>query len=88
LASANPGTGWPSQNIDGLAHDHPFLFTEHAGWNGAIGYWTRDDALIVSHSSIEALTSGAALLDALELANAISDTYDAVDHPEWIEKLG
>ncbi len=43
---------------------------------------TRDDALIVSYSTIGLPNPDAALMNAIDLANAMNDAYDQVDRPE------
>jgi outer membrane protein assembly factor BamB len=75
-------SGWETQKVKGLDHDHTCLTIEQTSWSEAICYMTRDDALIVSSSGVSLPNADAALLNAVDLTNAMNDAYDDVDRPD------
>lgn len=75
-------SGWESKKGKGLEHNHACLTIEYSSSSEAVCYMTRDDALIVSYSSITLPNPDAALLNAIDLAQVMSDTYDEVDRPD------
>ena len=75
-------SGWESRKGDGLKHDNACLTVVHSSSAEAVCYVTRDDALIVSYSTINLPNPDAALLNAIDLAQVMSDTYDQVDRPD------
>src|SRR5690606_37167003 len=74
-------SGWESRNVEGLDHHHTCLVARHVESSEALCYMTRDDALIVSYSSIWHPIPDAALQNAVDLADAMDNAYDAVDCP-------
>ncbi len=75
-------SGWESRKGDGLKHNNACLTVVHTSSAEAVCYVTRDDALIVSYSSISLPNPDAALANAIDLAQVMSDTYDEVDRPD------
>jgi len=75
-------SGWESQKGKGLKHNHACLTVERSGSSEAVCYMTRDDALIVGYSSVGLDNSDVALLNAIDLANAMNDAYDQVERPD------
>jgi hypothetical protein len=75
-------SGWESQKGKGLDHNHACLTIQHTEWSEAVCYMTRDDVLIVSYSTIGLPNPDAALLNAVDLANAMNAAYNTVDRPE------
>jgi outer membrane protein assembly factor BamB len=75
-------SGWETQKVKGLDHDHTCLTIEQTSWSEAICYMTRDDALIVSSSGVSLPNADAALLNAVDLTNAMNDAYNEVDRPD------
>jgi outer membrane protein assembly factor BamB len=75
-------SGWESQDGKGLDHNHACLTIRYTERSEALCYMTRDDVLIVSYSSIGLPNPDAALLNAVDLANAMNDAYDEVDRPD------
>ncbi len=65
-------SGWESQKGKGLKHNHACLTVERSGSSEAVCYMTRDDALIVGYSSVGLDNSDVALLNAIDLANAMN----------------
>jgi len=74
-------SGWQLQEVEGLSHDHACLTLVQAERSQAFCYMTRDDALILTYSSVFVPNPEAALLNAVDLASAMSDAYDEVDRP-------
>ncbi len=74
-------SGWQLQDVDDLAHDHACLTLAQTERSQAFCYVTRDDALILTYSSVFIPNPEAALLNAVDLANAMSDAYDEVVRP-------
>ena len=75
-------SGWESQEAKGLDHDHACLTIQHTEWSEALCYMTREDVLIISYSHVQAPNPDAALLNAIDLANAMNDAYNQVDRPD------
>jgi len=75
-------SGWESQKGTGLKHNHACLTIQHADSSQALCYMTRDDALISSYSSVGLPNPEAALLNAIDLANAMNDAYNEVERPD------
>lgn len=75
-------SGWSSQDGKGLKHNHVCLTVSYSSSSEALCYMTRDDALIISYSTIGQPNPDAALLNAVDLANAMNDAYNQVKRPE------
>jgi hypothetical protein len=75
-------SGWQSAEVDGLDHDHACVSLAQSESSEATCYLTRDDALIISHSKVPVPTPDAALMNVVDLANALNDAYNQVDRPD------
>jgi outer membrane protein assembly factor BamB len=75
-------SGWQSQEVDSLDHDHACLSLSTADSSQAICYMARDDTLLISHSTVPVPAPDAAVMNVVDLTNAMNDAYDEVDRPD------
>ncbi len=75
-------SGWQSEDVDGLDHDHTCLTRVTGSSTQAVCSVTRGNAIIVSYSYLSVPAYDAALQNAVDLANLMNDAYDQVNRPE------
>ncbi len=75
-------SGWESRKGKGLDHNNACLTVQQMSFSEAVCYMTRDDALIISYSTVSQPNPDPALLNAIDLAKAMDAAYDRVDRPD------
>ncbi len=75
-------SGWETQDIKALDHNHICLTVEYSSMSEALCYVTRDDALIISYSAITLPKPESVLLNAVDLVKTVDRAYDEVHRPD------